>query len=168
MSPTYSVCSEHGYLKGEVWKCPICQKETEVYSRITGYYRPVKNWNAGKSQEFRDRKTYDLEVSNRHECASEEGHLSEEKPTVSVQEINELLLFTSPTCPNCKMAKMLLDREGIQYRQLDAYENKDEAVALGIVKAPTLLVPNGHGYDVYENASLIKGYIEKVKADGEA
>lgn len=60
MSPTYSICSEHGYLEGEQWKCPICGKETEVYSRITGYYRPVKNWNEGKTQEFTDRKMYNI------------------------------------------------------------------------------------------------------------
>ena len=60
MSPTYSVCRNHGYLTGEVYECPYCHEETEVYSRITGYYRPVKNWNDGKSQEFADRVEYDL------------------------------------------------------------------------------------------------------------
>lgn len=58
ISPTYSVCSDHGYIDGEEHSCPVCGKETEVYSRITGYYRPVKNWNDGKSQEFLDRKEY--------------------------------------------------------------------------------------------------------------
>lgn len=58
ISPTYSVCPEHGYLVGEQTVCPHCGKKTEVYSRITGYYRPVQNWNAGKTQEFKDRKTY--------------------------------------------------------------------------------------------------------------
>lgn len=60
MSPTYSVCKNHGYIAGEVYECPCCHEETEVYSRITGYYRPVKNWNDGKSQEFKDRVVYDL------------------------------------------------------------------------------------------------------------
>ena len=60
LSPTYSVCKNHGYLAGEVHECPLCHEETEVYSRITGYYRPVKNWNDGKSQEFKDRVLYDL------------------------------------------------------------------------------------------------------------
>ena len=58
ITPTYSVCAEHGYLAGEQKRCPICGKATEVYSRITGYYRPVQNWNDGKIQEFADRKTY--------------------------------------------------------------------------------------------------------------
>ena len=52
ISPTYSVCKDHGYITGEVYKCPKCGCETEVYSRITGYYRPIKNWNAGKTKEF--------------------------------------------------------------------------------------------------------------------
>ena len=60
LSPTYSVCRDHGYLTGEQYTCPICGKKTEVYSRITGYYRPVQNWNDGKAQEFKDRKVYDI------------------------------------------------------------------------------------------------------------
>ncbi len=161
MSPTYSICEDHGYLNGEVWKCPICGKETEVYSRITGYYRPVKNWNAGKSQEFKDRKTYDPSTSVFHNgdvdhscCKEHERH---------VLQVKEPMLFTSPTCPNCKMAKMLLDKEGIHYQNIDAVTNKETTMAFGITKAPTLIVPNGDSYDVYENASLIRGYIEKVK-----
>ena len=60
MSPTYSVCKDHGYITGEHFTCPICGQKTEVYSRITGYYRPVQNWNDGKAQEFKDRKVYDI------------------------------------------------------------------------------------------------------------
>ena len=166
MSPTYSVCEDHGYLSGEVWKCPICGKETEVYSRITGYYRPVKNWNAGKSQEFKDRKTYEPETSVLHShehCDCDECHNENvvAKPT-------SLLLFTSPTCPNCKMAKMMLDKEGIEYQNIDAQTNKDIALAYGIAKAPTLIVPNGNSYDVYDNASLIRGYIATLKGQNNA
>lgn len=58
LSPTYSVCKNHGYLFGEYEKCDQCGEEVEVYSRITGYYRPVKNWNDGKAQEYIDRKEY--------------------------------------------------------------------------------------------------------------
>ncbi len=163
MSPTYSICREHGYLSGEVWKCPHCGKETEVYSRITGYYRPVKNWNDGKLQEFKDRQTYEIEpneVAEKCECHHENDakDSSAEAPKVS-----ETMLFTSPTCPNCKMAKMMLDQAGIAYKNIDAYEHKDVAVAYGISKAPTLLVPNGDSYDVYENASDIRGYIKNVQ-----
>ncbi len=162
MSPTYSICREHGYLAGEVWKCPHCGKETEVYSRITGYYRPVKNWNDGKLQEFKDRKTYDVEHTNDEEphdhCDCHEEH--EEKAIAP--KITETLLFTSPTCPNCKMAKAMLDKAGIAYKNVDAIENKDMTLAYGVAKAPTLLVPNGDSYDVYEDASHIRGYILDV------
>ena len=58
ISPTYSVCKKHGYITGEHFTCPECGSETEVYSRITGYYRPVQNWNDGKREEFNDRKEY--------------------------------------------------------------------------------------------------------------
>ncbi len=64
ISPTYSVCPDHGYLTGEQYTCPVCGKKTEVYSRITGYYRPVQNWNDGKAQEFKDRRVYDIGRSN--------------------------------------------------------------------------------------------------------
>lgn len=60
MSPTYSICKNHGYIHGEVYTCPECGEKTEVYSRITGYYRPVQNWNDGKAQEFKDRVVYDI------------------------------------------------------------------------------------------------------------
>ncbi len=63
LSPTYSVCKNHGYIAGEQYDCPTCHNPTEVYSRITGYYRPVQNWNDGKTQEFKDRQTYDVERS---------------------------------------------------------------------------------------------------------
>ena len=58
ISPTYSICKTHGYLSGEQYQCPICKEKTEVWSRITGYYRPVQNWNEGKAQEFKDRTEY--------------------------------------------------------------------------------------------------------------
>lgn len=163
MSPTYSICPDHGYLNGEQWKCPHCGKETEVYSRITGYYRPVKNWNAGKTQEFKQRKTYEIKKGEEPhqfegECNCECEEHKEEAPKVT-----ELMLFTSPTCPNCKVAKMLLDKEGIKYNQIDAYSNKEVTEKFGIKNAPTLLVPDGDSFKVYDNASLIKGYIESIK-----
>ncbi len=76
------------------------------------------------------------------------------------------MLFTSPTCPNCKMAKMMLDKDQVQYQNIEisSDENKQKAVNFGITKAPTLLVPNGTSYDVYDNASLIRGYLDKVKS----
>ena len=72
LSPTYSICKEHGYLAGEVKVCPHCGAKTEVYSRITGYYRPVQNWNDGKLQEYANRTEYDI------------GRSSLKRPTRSV------------------------------------------------------------------------------------
>lgn len=63
ISPTYSVCSDHGYIAGEHFNCPKCGKKTEVYSRITGYYRPVQNWNSGKTQEYSERLEYNIDES---------------------------------------------------------------------------------------------------------
>jgi len=58
ITPTFSVCTSHGYLRGQHPTCPHCGAETEVYSRIVGYLRPVRTWNDGKQQEFRDRTPY--------------------------------------------------------------------------------------------------------------
>ena len=159
MSPTYSVCKEHGYLVGEQFVCPHCGQKTEVYSRITGYYRPIQNWNDGKTAEYHNRKEYEPENSHlthelKHECKQEER--------VSNESLNEILLFATKTCPNCKMAKMLLDKAGIHYTVIDAEENKEKTLQYKVNKAPTLIVPNDNGYDVFENASNIKGYIESI------
>ena len=164
MSPTYSVCSDHGYITGEQYRCPTCGKETEVYSRITGYYRPVKNWNAGKVQEFNMRKTY--VINENQEPHVEEGATCANETERRAQpetKVTGLLLFTSPTCPNCKMAKMLLDKAGVRYTQIDAATNRDLVEQFHIKQAPTLIVPEGSGYRVFENASLIKGFIEASK-----
>ena len=162
MSPTYSVCPDHGYIAGEQWKCPVCGKTAEVYSRITGYYRPVKNWNEGKVQEFKDRKTYVIR-ENENPVISENSSCKVQTPTKGAPVPDHAILFTSSTCPNCKMAKMMLDREHIAYENVDAMEKKDLAKEYGVSKAPTLIVPRGNSYDIYDNASLIRGYIEANK-----
>ena len=158
MSPTYSVCKEHGYLVGEQYICPKCGARTEVYSRITGYYRPIQNWNDGKSEEFINRKTYNIKTSKLTHGIKEE--CSEEKPE---QTLNEALLFGTKTCPNCKMAKMLLEKAGMPYKWVDAEENVELTNSFGVKKAPTLLVPEDGEIRVFENASNIKGYIESKK-----
>jgi anaerobic ribonucleoside-triphosphate reductase len=167
MSPTYSVCPEHGYIVGEEYKCPICGKETEVYSRITGYYRPVKNWNDGKVEEFKERKTYDYVQSEDNLTKSLNKHVECDSATSTKDDKHaigkDLILFTSKTCPNCKMAKMLLDKAEIKYINIDAEENKDKTIEFHVKSAPTLLVPDGDSYLYFENASLIKGYIESRK-----
>ena len=163
MSPTYSICPDHGYITGEQYKCPHCGKETEVYSRITGYYRPVKNWNAGKVMEFKMRKTYDIQEDQNPETKEGDACVVAEAPKAMAPQIDEILLFTSPTCPNCKMAKMLLDKAGIHYHNVDALANRELTESFGIKQSPTLIVPENGSYKTYENASLIKGFIEANK-----
>ncbi|MBR5980297.1 MAG: ribonucleoside triphosphate reductase, partial [Oscillospiraceae bacterium] len=126
MSPTYSVCQNHGYITGEVHECPDCHSETEVYSRITGYYRPVKNWNDGKTQEFQDRKEYVIGHSHlTHEGVRGEQHVHED-PVAAVEQApadpDTIILFETRTCPNCRRARTFLDRAGIQYEEVIADE----------------------------------------------
>lgn len=171
ISPTYSICKEHGYISGEHFKCPKCGQPAEVYSRITGYYRPVQNWNDGKLQEFSQRKTYDIANSSYHgvnqhivsdTCCGEQDVRVQADPNFK-QNDGEILLFTTKTCPNCKMAKMMLDKAGIKYTIIDAEDQKDLTQKYGVKKAPTMLVANGQGYDRYENASFIKKFVENAK-----
>ncbi|MDD7481748.1 MAG: ribonucleoside triphosphate reductase [Eubacteriales bacterium] len=171
ISPTYSICKEHGYISGEHFKCPKCGQPAEVYSRITGYYRPVQNWNDGKLQEFSQRKTYDIANSSYHgvnqhivsdTCCGEQDVRVQADPNFKNND-GEILLFTTKTCPNCKMAKMMLDKAGIKYTVIDAEDQKDLTQKYGVKKAPTMLVANGQGYDRYENASFIKKFVENAK-----
>ena len=161
ISPTYSICRNHGYISGEVYECPECGEKTEVYSRITGYYRPVQNWNDGKSQEFKDRVTYDIS----HSVLKKKEGCCEEKHECCCHEKagNDILLFTTKTCPNCKMAKRLLDAAGVKYVAIDAEDERDLTNKYGVKKAPTMLVPNGADFDRYDNASEINRYIEGLK-----
>lgn len=165
LSPTYSVCTDHGYIAGEVKTCPICSKTTEIYSRITGYYRPVQNWNDGKTQEFVDRKTYDIATSvcKREQLKGNNEAIIQETQTHSEKTLDKMTIFTTKTCPNCKMAKMLLDKAGFDYAVVDAEDNADVTISYGVRKAPTLLVPTSDGIEVYENVSNIKKYIEEHK-----
>ena len=157
MSPTYSVCADHGYIAGEVYECPVCGKVTEVYSRITGYYRPVQNWNDGKRKEFEDRKEYNIATSK---FVEKEKTCDCKKEEVAEVELDGPVLFTRNGCPNCKTSKMMLDKAGVKYTVINAEEEKELTVKLGVKKAPTLLVPNGSGYDAFDNASEIRKYIE--------
>ena len=163
LSPTYSVCPNDGYIAGEVWKCPKCGAETEVYSRITGYYRPVKNWNAGKTQEFKDRKTYKVEglVSRPVTDFEEKKPVTVEKET-SAAGSDKLLLFTTKTCPNCAMIRKFLAENKVEYTLMDAEENHGLVQKYGIMQAPTLVnVTDG---STYVNASNIIRFVNEHKA----
>ncbi len=162
MSPTYSICKNDGYIAGEVWKCPKCGAETEVYSRITGYYRPVKNWNAGKAQEFKDRNTYKvMNSSPKQGIRACDLNKMEEMETVNVSsdEAEKALLFTTKTCPNCAMIKNQLNKTGFRYETIDAEEHQDLVEQFGIMQAPTLVMVGKDHADKYSNASNILRYI---------
>ena len=144
LSPTYSVCKDHGYLNGEQFVCPHCGNKTEVYSRITGYYRPVQNWNDGKTQEYKDRKLYDISKSRfvMKVTAGDLG-IEEDAQQAPAQTVVQPMLFTTHTCPNCQIAIRALDQAGIQYVQVYAEDQPELAKQLGIVAAPILVLTDG-------------------------
>ncbi len=158
MSPTYSICKEHGYISGEHYECPICGQKAEVYSRITGYYRPVQNWNDGKAQEYKNRKIYDVKNSVLRKVSTNIVTIS--KDDVKIENTgNVKYLFTTKTCPNCAMAKEMLSNE--QYVLIDAEENMELAQKYGVMQAPTLVVVEDNQAKKYVNASNIQRYVNE-------
>ena len=167
LSPTYSICKEHGYLAGEVKVCPHCGAKTEVYSRITGYYRPVQNWNDGKLQEYANRTEYDIDHSSLKRPTRSVVTLSNfaEDVEVKVEQPQDIkYLFTTKTCPNCKLVKEYL--KNVPYVTIDAEENMELARRYGVMQAPTLVVVNGDRHKKYVNASNIKKYVDQLTLVG--
>ena len=167
LSPTYSVCKNHGYLSGEVSVCPECGERTEIYSRITGYYRPVQNWNDGKAQEFKDRKVYDIGHSHLTHQGVLHPEVKAEQPDAPAEEpvgnaCGTVKLFATRTCPNCKQAEKLLTEAGIPFTRLLAEENGEEAARLGIRQAPTLVV--GDAEDKYVGLGAVRKFIAEYNA----
>ena len=162
ISPTYSVCKTHGYIAGEAFSCPHCGEEAEVYSRITGYYRPVKNWNDGKTQEYKDRKVYDVAKSKlvREGCDCKQEEVEENKTTTLADGV---YMFASATCPNCKIAAALLDKAEIGYQKVLAEENVALTESLGIRQAPTLVVVSGGQMEKYVSVANIKEFIKNAQ-----
>ena len=162
LSPTYSICKNHGYIAGEHFSCPECGEKTEVYSRITGYYRPVQNWNNGKTQEFKDRKLYDIGASHlTHQGPLYEDNKEAACETDAQNGAESLLLFTTKTCPNCRVADALLKQSGLQFTKVDAEEQADLTRRYGVKQAPTLVALHGGKAELIQNASNIKQYIEE-------
>ena len=166
MSPTYSVCKNHGYLTGEVFSCPDCGEETEVWSRITGYYRPVKNWNAGKTQEYKDRREYNIGTSKLTHQGPVESYVevSREEAPVVPSDGPRSILFATPTCPNCRIATSYLDKAGYAYEKLFADENAELAMSYGVKQAPTLVVVGENGYEKFAGAGAIKKFLTQQSA----
>ncbi len=161
LSPTYSICKDHGYLSGEQYTCPHCGQNAEVYSRITGYYRPVQNWNEGKSQEYKNRKVYEMSKAGKItgiRAVINSSKITEEE--VAVSQEKKALLFTTKTCPNCKIAKEYLKDYPVKI--VDAEENADLANRYGIMQAPTLVILDEGKVRKYVNASNIKRFTDDV------
>lgn len=170
LSPTYSVCSEHGYIAGEHFTCPKCGKSAEVYSRITGYYRPVQNWNDGKREEYRERRVYNVTdtvdtsyIPAREAvcCACHTDDLVPELHTLA--SASKLVLVTADKCPNCAMAKRFLDSRGVGYSVVNGTEDEAFADLYDIKQAPTLLVLDCDGAmeAKYTNLSNIRKFVEE-------
>lgn len=167
LSPTYSICKDHGYLSGEQYECPVCHSKTEVYSRITGYYRPVQNWNDGKSQEFKQRKNYVVGAAALNNTA-----VKIEKPKKSDEErltanctsgANEVLLFTTKTCPKCRIAKDMLGKAGVEYTPILAEEQPELARKYGIRQAPSIIVKDDIDDKLFTGLSDIQHMINAIK-----
>ena len=162
LSPTYSICKDHGYLAGEQFTCPKCGKPAEVYSRITGYYRPVQNWNDGKAEEYRERKLYDpLHSHLNHAGPVPSGEAEAAEEPEKKAETETIYLFTTKTCPNCRLARAILDRAGVSYQVVDAEENPELVRNFGVRQAPTLIVIHGGEISQFANASNIRKYTEE-------
>jgi ribonucleoside-triphosphate reductase len=168
MSPTYSICRDHGYIVGEAHKCPQCGAATEVYSRITGYYRPVQNWNDGKTQEFKDRVVYDIMKSKlTHDgpvktISAEEALGAANAPEPTPAKVETAVSASAPTeaaeagvptmyvkdhCPKCKGAEQRFKLAGLEYNEVNCSQNMDIARELNIRQTPTIIDPDGTRYE---------------------
>ncbi|MBP3401512.1 MAG: ribonucleoside triphosphate reductase [Clostridia bacterium] len=169
ISPTYSVCKNHGYIAGEQFTCPDCGEKTEVYSRITGYYRPVQNWNDGKTQEYKHRRVYaESKLTGKGPILGDMPFAVEEAHAAAVAEIEaaesdkKFILFTTATCPKCRMAKMFLDGVGVDYETVLVEDNAELALEYGIKEAPTLVLVGDDSVKKIANPSNIKAFCEKM------
>jgi ribonucleoside-triphosphate reductase len=161
ISPVYSVCRDHGYLTGEQFTCPHCGKPTEVYSRITGYYRPVQNWNEGKTQEYKERRSYVIERSTLTHTGPRRPSAETEPASKPVQ-AQRAILFATKTCPNCRIACQYLDKAGFAYEKLMADEHADLARKYGVKQAPTLVLIDGDKFEKLAGAGAIKQYVTAI------
>ncbi len=172
ISPTYSICKEHGYITGEHYICPECGVKTEVYSRITGYYRPVQNWNEGKSQEYKERNLYKMDETALNSVPVLKKEVKADNP-VQAKNISQIakayegdanrILFVTRTCPNCKTAESMLESANVDYKIALAEENEDLVEKYGIRQAPTLIVLNGEVVDTHVSVPGIKNYLSKSR-----
>jgi len=164
LSPTYSVCKAHGYIAGEKFICPHCGENTEVYSRITGYYRPVQNWNDGKAEEYKNRKLYDIKNALDRNFDAKEAVEADSAACgcVPTATTSSVMLFATRTCPNCKMAEKFLSDAGVAFTKIYADENPTLSKKYAIMQAPTLVIETGDKVEKIVNVSNIRKFAETV------
>ncbi|MBR2850063.1 MAG: ribonucleoside triphosphate reductase [Clostridia bacterium] len=162
LSPTYSVCKAHGYIAGEKFTCPFCGEKTEVYSRITGYYRPVQAWNDGKAEEYKNRKLYNIadSMAKRNFGSFEKEDIFDECCCAAAPVSAKVLLFATTTCPNCKMAEKFLNEAGVAYEKVYADQEPERAKQYGVTAAPTLVIINGDNFEKIVNVSNVRKFAE--------
>ncbi len=163
ISPTYSICKNHGYLAGEHYNCPQCEAETEVYSRITGYYRPTKHWNDGKAQEFKDRLEYTPNMDLMKEKATPVASIEDHNGVNAGAEDVRKMLFTTKTCPNCHVAKEYLNKD-LLIEVIDAEDYGHLAEKYNVRTAPTLIVISDDIVDRYSGLSNIRRYADEIES----
>ena len=164
LSPTYSICKSCGYINGETYSCPTCGKETEIYSRITGYYRPLKNWNDGKVQEYKNRREYVYE-GKKDKCVltidSGDTALQVSHVTFIKEESTGMFLFTTPSCPQCPSAKKLLS--GISgIKEVNAREHRELTEKYKVMSVPTLIIDNNNRQEKYTGVEQISRYAKTI------
>ena len=176
LSPTYSICRSHGYLVGEQPECPICHKKTEIWSRITGYYRPISNWNDGKVKEFEMRKEYEPEHSHlthegvkaettREDLDVESGAINTTPAAAPSKKGLEdgIYFFGTKTCPKCVTAKELFQEAGIFYKYMDAEENEELTYSLNIYQAPTVVIVRNGDTRIASGLSSVKKLVKELE-----
>jgi ribonucleoside-triphosphate reductase len=148
---------------------------TEIYTRIVGYYRSLKNWNRGKREEYRHRRTFDVELSLKE--APEQETVAVESLVLDRREeggaenrpqgdVARVLLFTRETCPSCPVMRKALDEEGIRREEIDV--DTDEGFELArrheILATPTVLMLNEKNREIRRvtNPLLIKDELQEI------
>ena len=123
----------------------------------------MQNWNAGKTQEYHERKEYNIETSVlRHDGPlSEESAAEAKEESASAAGEDRNILFAAPTCPNCRIAYSYLEKAGFPYEKIMAEDNAELALAFGVKQAPTLVIIRNGEFEKYAGAPAIKQYLSR-------
>ena len=157
LSPTYSVCAEHGYIRGEHFTCPKCGRNAEVYSRITGYYRPVRNWNDGKVSEFQNRKTYN----------TEQVRIDRENKLEADAEVSAKVAVATDAAK--KVSAFPKTAELPDKQMMDAAKNLSASIMNSSASSPAALASNGKRYLISThtcpNCNMVKKMLQEAHVE---